>query len=615
MILSGAAVAKGSWTGSSGLHAVLSALARAFRRGHCEGMSKTSTYGGFERVIAQMETRRDPFRFGPGESLPPETTALAPLLLKQVGEVPEPYASSRSTFAYKVRELHEEFSGQPQLLYLHGLLIANLRRRDQPAQCAPLFLRLWAEQGHSLLQGLNPRWLVSAITTFADHGETEIQRRVGHSLSVLFSTMKLYETERLFSGAAPGQPFAGKRQKETLPLEMDPYAVSSGGLDVNMLGRIWADAEQDDLIRPLAHHLLKLLDDDPRSVFRRFRLMRDTREANNPVPDKLFAIKRIKDEGNVVSTAGLTPSPNPLWGIVSTVRAPLPQIARFAAYHLMEGAHRVSLYLDTPSPEVAEFFATEPRVRIVQCDEAYWARHASGRPDAHQNRQMRNATHAYRRSDLDWLVHLDVDEFLMAPSPLSQILLQVPDKIAVLQFRPAEMLAGDGTHFKLAPRFAGHDRALLEEIYPTFGRHLRGGYVSHLEGKPMARTGLSDVRLGLHHLITRGNPVANRAELLGGWVGHAHVPSWESFRDNLDFRLELGSYRKRREGFDLHDILSYLRDEEGEAGLHRFFGEVCADTPELRARLDRYDMLITRDLQLDARCLQVFGSLPADVAA
>ena len=55
---------------------------------------------------------------------------------------------------------------------------------------------------------------------------------------------------------------------------MDPYSLDAGGLDVNLLGRLWRLAEGDAVIRPLAHSMLDRAMHDPRTVFRRLRRMR-----------------------------------------------------------------------------------------------------------------------------------------------------------------------------------------------------------------------------------------------------------------------------------------------------------------------------------------------------
>ena len=581
-------------------------------------MTGSSTYGGFDALLTRMERRRLPMQFGPEERLPSVDVDFAPLKTSLAGVVPEPYASSGTNFAFKVRELHREFDGAPELLHLHGLLIACLRRRDQPPETAPLFLRLWAEEAPFLLRHLNLRWQVSAITTFGDHGATPAQRQLGQSLSILFNVMKLYESERLYSGTPPDRPFAGPRITHSLPLQMDTYALMNGGLDVNLLGRLWLDAERDAVIAPLARHLLQALDEDSRTVFRRLHLMRTARRdsADNQTSD---LIHRLPPRGPAnVAPPSLRRKPRdlPSWGIVSTVKAPLPQIARFVAYHLRIGAARVHVYLDDPDPAAEAFLTQDERVHVVQCDRSYWKARHGKRPRTHQRRQVCNATHCYRKTRLHWLAHVDVDEFIMPPRSMAELLALMPDDLCQLQLRPAEMLAGpDRNHFKLTARFAGVDSTALPEVYPTFGEFLRGGYISHLEGKPIVRTGIPDARLGIHTMLTDEKPVTNAAELLEGWLGHAHAPDWEHFREKLEFRLTQGSYRGTEDRFGLGEVLKFLQENEGEEGLKSFFEEVCADTPRLREALSRYGMLVTRDLELDQTCKDVFGCLPEDIPA
>ncbi|PJE29802.1 glycosyltransferase family 2 protein [Pseudooceanicola antarcticus] len=583
-------------------------------------MSGSSTYGGYRRVTFQMERRQSPMSFAEGEALPPLDIDLAPLKTARTEAQPGPHDPALSDHANKIRELSQELAGQPQLLALHGLLIAHLRRRAQPAHCAALFLRLWREEADFLLENLDARWLVSAVTTFADHGATEVQRRLGHGLTVLFSTMKLYETERLHSGTEPWQPFPElNRRPRKLALEMDRYSIHGGGLDANMLGRLWEEARQDALIWPLAQHLLVRLDRDDRNVFRRLQQMRrangrdPVREArsyirmNDPEPDEM-----------VVSTSRVKKQTDPeqlRWGLVTTARAPLAQIARFAAYHLDLGAAQMDLYLDTPDEDAARYLARDPRLRVVQCDAAYWQGMAEPRPEDHRARQQRNAQASYLASDLHFLGHIDVDEYLMPPLPVAELLAHLPPRCAALQFHAAELLAGSESAFKLTPQDVGHDRRALAAAYPQFGEHLKGGFISHTIGKCLARTGLPGVQVGIHRLRRDGQVVRNTAVVMGGYLGHAHARSFEDFLQRLDFRMTRGSYRKREDDFGLHDVFRIIRAEEGEAGLRRFFDACCADSPGLRARLERYGMLFTHPLELDAKCRRIFGQLPEELPA
>lgn len=583
-------------------------------------MSGSSTYGGFRRVTFQMERRRNPMSFAEGEALPPLDIDLAPLKTALTEAQPGPHDPALSDHANKIRELSQELAGLPQLLALHGLLIAHLRRREQPPHCADLFLRIWREEADFLLENLDARWLVSAVTTFADHGATEVQRRLGHGLTVLFSTMKLYETERLHSGAEPWQPFRElNRRPRKLALEMDRYSIHGGGLDANMLGRLWEEAKQDALIWPLAQHLLVRLDRDDRNVFRRLHDMRKS-SPRDPVREARSYIRMREPEpgGMVVSTSRVDKQTDPAqlrWGLVTTVRAPLAQIARFAAYHLDLGAAQIDLYLDTPDAAAARALSADPRIRVMQCDEAHWQRSGTPRPEDHRARQQHNAQLSYQSSELHFLGHVDVDEFLMPPLPMADLLAHLPPRCAALQFHAAELLAGSEEAFKLTPKDVGHDRYALAAAYPQFGEHLKGGFISHTIGKCMARTGLPEVRMGIHRLRRNGQVVQNTAVIMGGYLGHAHVRSFRDFLDRLDFRLAQGSYRKHGEDFGLHDIFQMIRAEEGEDGLSRFFDECCADSPALRARLDRYGMLYTHPLELDAKCRRIFGHLPEELPA
>ncbi|MGH1424642.1 MAG: glycosyltransferase family 2 protein [Pseudooceanicola sp.] len=588
--------------------------------------SRLTYSGGFDAVLRQMEGRRDPMTFGEGEGLPPANADLSPMRSERVGEVSAALRKSRSGFGAKSRELHREFHGQPALCYFHGLLIAVLRRREVPPEAPELFVNLWAEHSDFLLANLDARWLVSAITTFGDHGTTGVQRRTGHALSVLFNTMKLYETERLFSEATPDRPFSKARKSNNpLPLQMDAYAVTGGGLDINMLGRLWLDAGEDRVIAPLAHHLLDALNSDDRNVFRRLRLMREARENGTPIDadvagDALFNPRtRTKSHPAPIDPARIEHDPDALtWGVVSTVNAPLVDIARFAAWHLKLGAAQITLYLDDADPDKAAFLSRNPKVKVILCDDAHW-QSLGRRPKAHQVRQTANATHAYHQSQLHWLAHVDHDEFIMPDRRLADVLAQVPDDLAVINVPPVEYLAPTDpdapAFFKTTARMGGQNKGVLNDLYPTYGPHLRGGYVSHLEGKCIVRTGIKDVQFGIHSLNLAEKGVSNRAVVNGTYLGHAHAPSYDHFIAKLQYRLDHGSYRKKDNvDFRLADIIDFLMETEGEDGIKHFYDEVCTAHPRLVNALADKNMLVSIDLDLDAATRKVFGDLPVDEA-
>ncbi len=241
----------------------------------------TLTYpGGFAYMLERYEGRRDPFDFGP-EDLPALDVDLEALKAEIVTEsaTQKQPGDPKTSWARKRRQIAEEFVGNSALAFLNAQLISNLRKRAHPPQSAALFRRIWAEEHPHLIGALNLRWLVSSVQTFADHGDTAAQREVGQALRMLFAMMKLYEFERSFSGLPPAKEHGfGKRVKTRLPLDMEPFSLINGGLDINTLAPVWQMAKEDPVIAPLAEHLLNELISEPGGVFRRLANMRAKRQ-------------------------------------------------------------------------------------------------------------------------------------------------------------------------------------------------------------------------------------------------------------------------------------------------------------------------------------------------
>jgi hypothetical protein len=171
--------------------------------------------------------------------------------------------------------MRTDLAGKPELAAVNAILIAHLRKNRFPTHTPALFRRLWAEAGPQLMPELPGRWLISSAITFGDYGETEAQRRVGLSINVLFSLMKLYEFERFHSGLPAETAFPNRYiRNRRLPLDMPHFHLTAGGLDINLLAQIWGEARKVPVVGPLACHLLQLLNEDPGTLFRRIGIMR-----------------------------------------------------------------------------------------------------------------------------------------------------------------------------------------------------------------------------------------------------------------------------------------------------------------------------------------------------
>jgi len=181
----------------------------------------------------------------------------------------------------KMLELEDEFEGRSYLLLVHALTIAVLRRENPPPQAAILFQKMWANKSDTLLEALNTRWIISALTTFADHGVNEAQRRLGTSMTIMMGMIKFYEAERSLTGLPLHRP--SRRDRKTkdgsktqkLGMGMERYSLLKGDVDRNVLLRLWADTKSDEVIAAPARHLLERLNADRKNAFRRMMLLRE----------------------------------------------------------------------------------------------------------------------------------------------------------------------------------------------------------------------------------------------------------------------------------------------------------------------------------------------------
>ena len=298
------------------------------------------------------------------------------------------------------------------------------------------------------------------------------------------------------------------------------------------------------------------------------------------------------------------------WGIVATVKAASEDILNFAAHHIELGADEVNIYLDEPN-EAAEVLEMHPKVKLTLCDAKYWKmrrpKEEHQRPPMHQGRQFANAKWAYMHTGVDWLAHIDVDEFLWPKRDMRAQLDGLPADCFCARLRPIEALAGDGdvTQFKACAENWVQRIKETGQIYPQFGPYLNGGFLSHVAGKLFVRTGLKDTKFKIHNLETpSGN---NPGEVLLGETEllHMHAKSWEDWLSTYRYRKSKGSYRaelapptqppgvcnKDPDAPNLHQLFSTLEDAGGEDALREFFDEVCAATPELLQRLKQFGHL------------------------
>ena len=236
---------------------------------------KETFEGGIRNLLPQFQKRRSLLTHDKGEELPPLDSDFKSLAQLPLPPQSNPRPEGLSRVAKKRHMLLGELAGHTELALLHGLLVSHLRKHSYPDHAPALFRRLWKEEDDWLLDHLPTRWLISAIITFAEHAEDEVDRKLAQSFNVLFSLMKIYESERAFSGLSPQKPFKIiDRNKAPLPMGMKDFSVLHGDLEAHLLAPLWRDAKHAPATGRLARHLLTLLNHDDGTVFRRFAKMR-----------------------------------------------------------------------------------------------------------------------------------------------------------------------------------------------------------------------------------------------------------------------------------------------------------------------------------------------------
>lgn len=306
--------------------------------------------------------------------------------------------------------------------------------------------------------------------------------------------------------------------------------------------------------------------------------------------------------------------PAPTWGIVLLAREPAALVLTHLAWHLAAGAAEVHLFLDDPDDPVAGPAAALPQVRVTRCDAAFWAAHPSGRrPDLIVARQTFCATRAYRAAGVEWLVHLDADEFLDG-APLDQVLarhrnnagavvIPVRERVYV---RPDPEALFEGL-FRIPQRPRGPPHPLLAPL----ADFAPAGVLGHALGKSATRTGLE---VALHPHFPRphgeGAPEVPRVPAEGVVLLHFDGLTPRNWLDKQ--RRRIAVVAKIRQGYlgphrraQIAALAACAGDPAAERALHDRLRVLADPAPFLAAGL-----VEARAFDPAPACRQVLGWVP-----
>lgn len=199
-------------------------------------------------------------------------------------------------------------------------------------------------------------------------------------------------------------------------------------------------------------------------------------------------------------------SGQPRWGIVMTVREPAALVETNLRWHSGLGAAALHVFFDDPEDPAETALPDLPGLRAIRCDAGYWRRRrgTKGRPASQMRRQTINANHAQGRTDVDWLFHIDADEFMWSAGDLRGELADMPAgcelNLRVLErvTPPAPRHPFDGP-FRAASRL---EPAAARATFGEFAPMMKQGQYSHGAGKGGVPVG-AGLRIGVHNAMAQ----------------------------------------------------------------------------------------------------------------
>lgn len=284
------------------------------------------------------------------------------------------------------------------------------------------------------------------------------------------------------------------------------------------------------------------------------------------------------------------------WGIVTTLSAPAEQVLAFVAHHLELGAKRIWLHFDDPDDPAADLLTGRKQIVVVRCDAAYWDA-LGGRPETHQMRQVRNCTRVLRRAQLDWIAHIDVDEFILADQPIPALLGDLPADRLILRLEPWEALHDPAlpddifTATAFRRQIQSADPAELTALYGPQALLLEHGMLSHTVGKCFFRTGIPGMVGRIHGARLNGENVFGGRFHPDLALLHFHAQNPKAWLGRLGFRLAKGAYQYRP------DMQAWLQRASGP-DIETFYHQIQTLTPELRDSLYAKGLLRIQRLAL-----------------
>jgi hypothetical protein len=241
----------------------------------------------------------------------------------------------------------------------------------------------------------------------------------------------------------------------------------------------------------------------------------------------------------------------------------------FVNHHLKIGITHMFLFFDDPYSKAIPLFKNNSGVSCIICDREHWNTIANSYKNEMTvpEKQIANSIIAIklaRKRAYDWILHLDIDEFLYSSDGLETELSNLPEKIDTVSLGPLEAFSDqpnqpDKVGFKYSYicrftkelfiySFADKARILASKISyiakreicrilgagTPFNYRLNKG---HVEGKCATRLNSEIAKLGPHFPYPSGESKLNIKISQKSWVLHYDSVSYDQWIEKWNRRI------------------------------------------------------------------------------
>lgn len=292
----------------------------------------------------------------------------------------------------------------------------------------------------------------------------------------------------------------------------------------------------------------------------------------------------------------------PTWRVGAILNESLADTFRFVSWYLSQGADGITLLFDDPNDPAIAALSHNPKIECISCTEKFWESLGTNQSVQFTRRQNIGLTWVYHRTQEDWLLNVDCDEFVYVEDrSIHGFLHQDCAECDAIRIQTAEVVAPTFDHDNLVfRRPMPRDKATF--VYGTdlelFGPR-RQGLIGHPIGKSFIKTGYPNLTLR-QHWADRTDGTEQKSRDFDGSSGayllHFIGLDYEAWLQKLEWRLASRGFTtplkmKIRNAMDGPDPAAELR--EIHARLHQV-------TPEVYARMLEADVVLELDPNLMA---------------